>query len=175
MVEESKQVNNGAQVPKDDEEEEQQQILANRALFAQTLTFNVIGRYDPKLSNLLLTQANSQIYEYDLDSGEWLKLPFRGPLAIYSRSGYEDDDGYHAGLIVLNKEKVENFSIGIMSVKNSAKLDKGEMKVEDIESLTVIKSTDGKTYGIWVQDDKESLYNLLVTLIQDETTHPQSE
>lgn len=148
------------------EQTEEQLLLANRALFAQTLTFNVIGRYDPQLTNLLFTSGNAQIYEYTVSSGEWVKLSFKGPLAIYSRKG--KDDGYDAGLIVLNKEKVENFSIGIMTTDKSKQLGKEEMKVENTDSLTVIKNSDGVAYGIWIQEDREPLCTLLRALIDGE-------
>jgi mRNA-decapping enzyme subunit 1 len=146
------------------EQTEQDQLLLNRALFAQTLTFNVIGRYDPKLTNLLFTSGNSQIYEYVLATGEWLKLPYKGPLAIYSRDGSED--GYDSGLMVLNKEKLENFSIGVMTGEVSEKKGKEVMKVENTESLTVVKDSEGRAFGIWIQDDKERLCELLTALIQ---------
>lgn len=158
---------NNDRMAEEQEQTEEQQLLANRALFAQTLTFNVIGRYDPKLSNLLFTSGNSQIYEYVVASGDWLKLPYKGPLAVYSRD--DADDGYDAGIIVLNKEKMENFSIGIITLEKSKQLGKEDMKVENTDTLTVVKDSEGKAYGIWIQDDREPLCTLIKTLIEDTT------
>lgn len=53
--------------------------------YRKVLNFNVIGRYDPKIKQLLFHTPHASIYKWDVERNEWDKLDFQGVLAIYLR------------------------------------------------------------------------------------------
>lgn len=53
--------------------------------YRKALNFNVIGRYDPKIKQLLFHTPHASIYKWNLDKNEWDKLEYQGVLAIYLR------------------------------------------------------------------------------------------
>lgn len=69
--------------------------------YRKALNFNVIGRYDPKIKQLLFHTPHASIYKWDFHKDEWNKLDYQGVLAIYLRDigdgtnvlpTYEDED-----------------------------------------------------------------------------------
>lgn len=53
--------------------------------YRKALNFNVIGRYDPKIKQLLFHTPHASIYKWDFSKDEWTKLEYQGVLAIYLR------------------------------------------------------------------------------------------
>lgn len=53
--------------------------------YRKALNFNVIGRYDPKIKQLLFHTPHASVYKWDFDRDEWAKLEYQGVLAIYLR------------------------------------------------------------------------------------------
>ncbi|CCH62677.1 hypothetical protein TBLA_0I00120 [Henningerozyma blattae CBS 6284] len=53
--------------------------------YRKALNFNVIGRYDPKIKQLLFHTPHASIYKWDFTTDEWNKLECQGVLAIYLR------------------------------------------------------------------------------------------
>lgn len=53
--------------------------------YRKALNFNVIGRYDPKIKQLLFHTPHASIYKWDFQKDEWTKLEYQGVLAIYLR------------------------------------------------------------------------------------------
>lgn len=53
--------------------------------YRKALNFNVIGRYDPKIKQLLFHTPHASIYKWDFNKDEWNKLDYQGVLAIYLR------------------------------------------------------------------------------------------
>ncbi|CAI4036178.1 hypothetical protein SMKI_15G0160 [Saccharomyces mikatae IFO 1815] len=53
--------------------------------YRKALNFNVIGRYDPKIKQLLFHTPHASLYKWDFKKDEWNKLEYQGVLAIYLR------------------------------------------------------------------------------------------
>ncbi|QLQ80669.1 hypothetical protein HG537_0E00220 [Torulaspora globosa] len=53
--------------------------------YRKALNFNVIGRYDPKIKQLLFHTPHASVYKWDFEKNEWNKLDYQGVLAIYLR------------------------------------------------------------------------------------------
>lgn len=60
--------------------------------YRKALNFNVIGRYDPKIKQLLFHTSHAAVYKWDCSTDGWSKLEYQGVLAIYLRdvSNHED-------------------------------------------------------------------------------------
>lgn len=54
-------------------------------LYRKALNFNVIGRYDPKIKQLLFHTPHATVYKWDFQDKKWSKLDYQGVLAIYLR------------------------------------------------------------------------------------------
>lgn len=72
--------------------------------YRKALNFNVIGRYDPKIKQLLFHTPHASIYKWDFSKDEWNKLDYQGVLAIYLRDIGE-------GTTVLPKGESDDSSI----------------------------------------------------------------
>lgn len=113
--------------------------------YRKALNFNVIGRYDPKIKQLLFHTPHASVYKWDFTKDEWNKLDYQGVLAIYLRdvadgcsllpvtdsteqsvasqnidssacgATLSGRDIYNYGLIILNRMNPDNFSMGIVS------------------------------------------------------------
>lgn len=57
----------------------------NLELYRKALNFNVIGRYDPKIKQLLFHTPHASVYKWDFIKDEWMRLEYQGVLAIYLR------------------------------------------------------------------------------------------
>ncbi|AAS54892.1 AGR402Cp [Eremothecium gossypii ATCC 10895] len=125
-------------------------------LYRKTLNFNVIGRYDPKIKQLLFHTPHATVYKWEAGENKWNKLEYQGVLAIYLRDVREQAelpvphqeasagaegrcgevlsgrDIYNYALIVLNRINPENFSIAIApnSVVNKRRLFSPEENVQ---------------------------------------------
>ncbi|GAV52872.1 hypothetical protein ZYGR_0AI01540 [Zygosaccharomyces rouxii] len=53
--------------------------------YRKALNFNVIGRYDPKIKQLLFHTPHASLYKWEFGKDEWTKLECQGVLAIYLR------------------------------------------------------------------------------------------
>lgn len=60
--------------------------------YRKALNFNVIGRYDPKIKQLLFHTPHASIYKWDFSKDEWTKLEYQGVLAIYLRDVSSQQD-----------------------------------------------------------------------------------
>lgn len=159
-----------------------QQLSPEKALelYKNTLNFNVISRYDPRIKQLLYTASHCVIYKFN--EGEWEKKEFQGTLALYLRHFVSDvpqrqlgeadlQDVFCYGLILLNRLSPQNFSIGLLpnsatkvfypnGVNNSGVT---QMDVEINDNLIILKNLVGDIYGLWVFDEEErqKLFQLL--------------
>lgn len=59
--------------------------------YRKALNFNVIGRYDPKIKQLLFHTPHASVYQWDFETDEWKKLEYQGVLAIYLRDVSQGD------------------------------------------------------------------------------------
>lgn len=180
-------------------ESEKQETSADKAesspqaeeIFKQALSFNVIAKYDPAITQLLHISSYCVIYQYDEDGEDWVKTSYMGPVAVYSRRsvwdknssddkiepvGVEDllnsktGEFYRFGLLVLNRSQPENFSLGFLGDKYLKEADIVEEKnilVEKSEQLIIIRDFTRKAFGLWVFDEKDRdyLYKLLLYCI----------
>ncbi|CCD26144.2 Dcp1p NDAI_0G03670 [Naumovozyma dairenensis CBS 421] len=60
--------------------------------YRKALNYNVIGRYDPKIKQLLFHTPHASIYKWDFNKDEWNKLEYQGVLAIYLRDVSNEND-----------------------------------------------------------------------------------
>ncbi|AQZ17296.1 DCP1 (YOL149W) [Zygosaccharomyces parabailii] len=60
--------------------------------YRKALNFNVIGRYDPKIKQLLFHTPHASLYKWEFDKDEWTKLECQGVFAIYLRDVSNKDD-----------------------------------------------------------------------------------
>lgn len=161
---------------------ETQQLSPEKALelYKNTLNFNVISRYDPRIKQLLYTASHCVLYKFN--AGEWEKKEFQGTLALYLRHFVSDapqrqlgeadlQDVFCYGLILLNRLSPQNFSIGLLpnsasrvfyphGVNGNGVL---QMDVEINANLIILKNLVGDIYGLWVFDEEErqKLFQLL--------------
>ncbi|KAG7661083.1 DCP1 [[Candida] subhashii] len=160
----------------------EEQITTDEALklYTNTLNFNVISRYDPSIKQLLCHTSHCVIYKYNDDSQEWIKTDYQGTLAMYVRDfkvppptkstrTYTDlQDLFCYGLILLNRNSPECFSLGLLPNKVSKHFfpnglsDSGisEMDVELNDNLIIVRNLLGDIYGLWVfnEDDRLKLF-----------------
>lgn len=61
-------------------------------IYRKALNFNVIGRYDPKIKQLLFHTPHASVYKWDFANDEWTKLEYQGVLAIYLRDVHDEQD-----------------------------------------------------------------------------------
>lgn len=156
-------------------------------IYKQALTFNVIAKYDPLISQLLHISSYCVIYQYDEDAQDWIKSSYMGPVCVYSRRSVWDkvDDNnigkvsvdeilaakqgelFKFGLVVLNRGQPENFSLGFLGDKYLSQEDLDEEKqllVEKSDELIIVRDFNGKAFGLWIFDvkDRDYLYQLLL-------------
>ncbi|ODV97296.1 hypothetical protein PACTADRAFT_79685 [Pachysolen tannophilus NRRL Y-2460] len=145
-------------------------------VYRKALTYNVIGKYDPKITQLVYHTSHSVLYQFNQDSENWDKLEYEGVLSIYSRNQAVDDKAkmspnyilnneiYTYGLMILNRIKTENFCLGLLSNKNVIDSD---MIVEKNDDLIILKNLKDETYGIWIFDkaDRENMFNILNVIL----------
>lgn len=159
-------------------------------IYKQALTFNVVAKYDPSISQLHHISPYCVIYEYDEDAEDWVKSSYMGPVCVYARRSewdkYDDEHSpkvdvesiinsktgayYRFGLMVLNRSQPENFSIGLLGdnyiISKDIEDDKSVL-VEKTDELIIIRGFNNKTFGLWLFDEKDRdyMYQLLLYCI----------
>ncbi|EMG47810.1 DCP1 mRNA-decapping enzyme subunit 1 [Candida maltosa Xu316] len=171
----------------------EEQITRDEALnlYTNTLNFNVIGRYDPAIKQLLCNTSHSVLYKFNDETEEWVKSDFQGTLALYIRDfkipekkstppTYQDlQDLFCYGLILLNRNNPECFSLGLLPNKISSHffpdgLDNSsvsEMDVELNDNLIIIRNLLGEIYGLWVfnESDRMKLFKSIEFCLSSDT------
>lgn len=157
-------------------------------IYKQALTFNVIAKYDPSISQLLHISSYCVIYQYDEELEDWVKSSYNGPVSVYARrSEWDKNDNqdninkvnvdtilnakhgkyYRFGLLILNRAQPENFSLGFLGDKYVTDDDVNEERgllIEKSDQLIIIRDFNGKAFGLWIFDEKDRdyLYQLLM-------------
>lgn len=150
-------------------------------IYKQALTFNVVAKYDPSISQLLHISPYCVIYEYNEESEDWVKSSYMGPVCVYARRNewdrYDDDhfpkvevdtvvnsstgSYYRFGLLVLNRSQPDNFSIGLLGDRYIVDKDVQAEKimiVEKTDELIIVRDFNDKTFGLWLFDEKDREY-----------------
>jgi mRNA-decapping enzyme subunit 1 len=164
-------------------------------IYKQALTFNVVAKYDPAITQLLHISSYCVIYQYDEDAEDWVKTSYMGPVGVYSRRSFWDKysdnvpdneiehvsvedllqakhgEYYKFGLLVLNRVQPENFSLGFLGDRYLREVDIVEernMLVEKSDELIIVRDFEGKAFGLWIFDpkDRDYLYQLLLYCIE---------
>lgn len=153
---------------------EQQQTFD---IYRKAMTFNILSRYDPQVNQLLYLSSHCVVYEF-IDN-DWSKLDYQGTICLYSRKEYEKQSNiqqhsldtktiisnnlFQFGIIIFNRNKPENFSIGIIPNKFIANQSDKKLIVEQQNELIIVKDLLGTVYGLWVFDskDREMIYKML--------------
>lgn len=158
-------------------------------LYRNTLNFNVICRYDPHIKQLLYHTSHAVIYKFNDDTQEWVKSDYQGTLALYIRnsqlpqvptSSYRDlQQLFCYGLILLNRNNPECFSLGLLPNQITAKffphgVDNNGILTMDVElndNLIIVKNLLGEIYGLWVfnEEDRLKLFKSLEYCLQTDT------
>lgn len=164
-------------------------------LYRNTLNFNVISRYDPAIKQLLFTSSHCVVYKFG-EEEDWIKTDYQGTVLLYLRDyklpdanrtdplNYQDlQNLFCYGLILLNRTKPENFSLGLLSNKmNRHFLPRGlphmpmfEMAVELNDTIIIVKNVLGEVYGLWVYDeqDRMKLFKTLEYCLNNDVTNNQ--
>lgn len=167
---------------------ENRDSLQTLEIYKQALTFNVIAKYDPLISQLLHISSYCVIYQYDEELEDWVKSSYNGPVSVYTRRSEwdknENQDNinkidvdtiltakhgkyYRFGLLVLNRGQPENFSLGFLGDKYIIDDDVNEERgllIEKSDQLIIIRDFNGKAFGLWIFDEKDRdyLYQLLM-------------
>lgn len=147
-----------------------EQVQQTDEIYKKALTFNVIAKYDPKINQLIHLSSYGVVYEWN--GNDWDKMEYQGPIAIYSRNAIpisEDKtltvdeilkhDYYQYGLIILNRARPQNFTVGLLGNKHLVAEDKEKgMEAELVEELIMIRNFKGDTFGLWIFDPKDRQY-----------------
>lgn len=172
---------------------QKQKIIPERALelYRTTLNFNVISRYDPSIKQLLYYTSYCVVYKFNEASQEWVKTDFQGTLALYLRHfrvppmgfqpSYQDlQNLFCYGLILLNRNNPECFSLGLLPNKiirhyfphGLANQNVLQMDVELNDNLLIVKNLLGEIYGLWVfnEVDRLKLFKLLEFCLNNESS-----
>lgn len=163
-------------------------------IYKQALTFNVVAKYDPAITQLLHISSYCVIYQFDEDAEDWVKSSYMGPVCVYARRSvwdkYSEDisddkiatvsvddllkakqgEYYKFGLLVLNRSQPDNFSLGFLGDKYLNEDDVVEEKnllIEKSDELIIVRDFNGKAFGLWIFDpkDRDYLYQLLLYCI----------
>ncbi|CAN6637797.1 mRNA-decapping enzyme subunit 1 [Trichomonascus vanleenenianus] len=126
----------------------------------QAYNYAVLARHDPKIAQVFLTSSICNVYQFDLEDGEWKKLHYQGPMFIYSRAPRDTNDPgdalkYPYGLFVLNRLGIENFTLGITPTKLTAQSDGQEMQVKYEDPFIMVQASDGAMYGLWLFSEED--------------------
>ncbi|KAG0675621.1 mRNA-decapping enzyme subunit 1 [Pichia californica] len=167
----------------------QQKSGANSAqtieIYKQALTFNVVAKYDPSISQLLHISSYCVIYQYDEDAEDWVKSSYNGPVCVYARRSVWDKYGdniddnqikkvnvntilngnngeyYRFGLLVLNRGQPDNFSLGFLGdkyIEDKDVIEERGLLIEKSDQLIIVKDFNGKAFGLWIFDEKDRDY-----------------
>lgn len=122
--------------------------------YRKALNYNVIGRYDPKIKQLLFHTPHASIYKWDFTKDEWNKLDYQGVLAIYLRDIEEGTS------ILANESEESNLQDTVSSTnkssvnsnqKNNSKKNKGfSYTPQHYSSGIVLEGKDIYNYGLIV-------------------------
>lgn len=120
--------------------------------YRKALNFNVIGRYDPKIKQLLFHTPHASIYKWDFGKDEWNKLDYQGVLAIYLRDvgdestilPDETDDGNGQENLI----SATNSSINLTQKNNNTK--NSNNTPHHYSSGEVLKGKDIYNYGLMI-------------------------
>lgn len=150
-------------------------------LYKRILNFNCVGKYDPKLKQIIHITAHAVLYKFDQATDNWEQTDFQGPLVFYERSIDADlaartrvsneelklKDLYGHGLMILNRNAPKNLAIGIISkniTQNNPEFYQGlHYELQEANDLLMIKTTVGEVYGIWIhnQEDRKAFAKLI--------------
>lgn len=171
----------------------EEQSSSTLEFYRKALNFNVIGRYDPKIKQLLFHTPHASIYKWDTTKDEWNKLDYQGVLAIYlrdigdgnstlpaeeqSQSQQHSDntdsgktligrDIYNYGLIILNRINPDNFSMGIVpnNVINKRKVFN---TVEDDQNTLELMGVEVKDDLVIIKNLKHEVYGIWIHTVAD--------
>ncbi|GMM34114.1 Dcp1 protein [Saccharomycopsis crataegensis] len=157
-------------------------------IYRRILNFNFVGKYDPKLKQIIHQTPHGVLYKFSEATDEWEKLDFEGPLIFYERNiddvdangnvidnnqrilSYEElksKDNYKNGLMIVNRNNPKNISLGIISKSTTTKYPdfyRGvNYEINTTNDLLMLKNCFGEVYGIWIHDekDREVFYQLI--------------
>ncbi|ODV61870.1 Dcp1p, partial [Ascoidea rubescens DSM 1968] len=168
-----------------DKDEQQLEFIKN------IINFNVIGKYDPKIKQILLQTYQSIWYKFNETKAEWEQLEYAGPLALYLRNyeweyfndpsriaqrrGLDEEtiarelklrDCYVYGLMVLNRSSPKNLSLGLIphTITDAyPAFYSGGYEFERKDELLIIKNWLDEIYGVWIHhpQDRERFGKLI--------------
>ncbi|CCC69419.1 hypothetical protein NCAS_0C04290 [Naumovozyma castellii] len=107
--------------------------------YRKALNYNVIGRYDPKIKQLLFHTPHASIYKWDFNKNEWNKLEYQGVLAIYLRDISQGGDLFNFETSMTENNNNTSASINSNNTNNFHPRDK---------DLTVLTGKDIYNYGL---------------------------
>ena len=128
----------------------------NLAEARRTTNLRVLQRLDPEIVDLAITASHVVLYQFSLQTQQWVKRNVEGSLFVCKRSQVP-----RFTLIVSNRNSTENLEVGITSTfqmqvrepylifRDSAASTSGS------SSKSADAATDEAIRGLWFHDDKE--------------------
>ncbi|KAL7498906.1 hypothetical protein ACHAWT_008596 [Skeletonema menzelii] len=123
----------------------------NLAEARRTTNLRVLQRLDPQIVDLAITASHVVLYQFSLQTQQWVKRNVEGSLFVCKRSQVP-----RFTLIVSNRNSTENLEVGITSTF--------QMQVREpylifrdsaAASSAASSSADEAIRGLWFHDDKE--------------------
>ncbi|CCF56304.1 hypothetical protein KAFR_0A08700 [Kazachstania africana CBS 2517] len=154
--------------------------------YRKALNFNVIGRYDPKIKQLLFHTPHASIYKWDFQKDEWNKLEYQGVLAIYLRDLSDTNailpqDGNNSNSInnsnsaanyqsssastVLKGKDIYNYGLIVLNRMNPDNFSMGIVSNSVVNKRKILNSAENaqeplECMGVEVKDDLVIIQNL---------------
>ena len=143
----------------------------NLAEARRTANLRVLQRLDPQIVDLAITATHVVLYEFSLQTQQWVKKNVEGSLFVTKRS-----DVPRFKLIISNRNSTENLEVGITGTFQM-QLREPYLIFRDSSSTTTTATTAGSTAaavadqeirGLWFHDGKEreGVHNYLENVVK---------
>jgi len=126
----------------------------NLAEARRTTNLRVLQRLDPQIVDLAITASHVVLYQFSLQTQQWVKRNVEGSLFVCKRSQVP-----RFTLIVSNRNSTENLEVGItstfqMQVREPYLIFRDSAAASSASSAAS-SSADEAIRGLWFHDDKE--------------------
>eukprot|EP00986_Skeletonema_menzelii_P002079 scaffold565_cov143-Skeletonema_menzelii.AAC.1 len=121
----------------------------NLAEARRTTNLRVLQRLDPQIVDLAITASHVVLYQFSLQTQQWVKGNVEGSLFVCKRSQVP-----RFTLIVSNRNSTENLEVGITSTFQM-QVREPYLIFRDSAASAASSSADEAIRGLWFHDDKE--------------------
>ena len=127
----------------------------NLAEARRTANLRVLQRLDPQIVDLAITASHVVLYQFSLETQQWIKRNVEGSLFVVKRS-----DVPRFKLIVSNRNSTENLEVGItstfqMQLREPYLIFRDSASSNNNSSGGAATAADEAIRGLWFHDGKE--------------------